>query len=239
MSQCTPRHPDCALTAREAAEIIYKTRQPTPAQVHHVREHFARSGSPSKSPTRGRQTTTANDVAEYIAGQTYLRQLHDGGKPQAKHSRAGEGRQSLPLPARKDYAPLRAVYQDILKDYFLALILRRRRRDVTKTFRRAVVAGQVGVVLTTIALLAVSLQSLSGSLPWNRPLEQAAVEQWLAENETEFSVTRWYPAVQSAGEEGASVRVEYSYTTAQGKTVATDRIFVIRDGRVASQSSAP
>jgi len=50
MSHCTSRRPDRALTIREAAEILYKTKRPTAQQIRRLRERFER-GAPTGEGT--------------------------------------------------------------------------------------------------------------------------------------------------------------------------------------------
>ncbi len=121
---------------------------------------------------------------------------------------------------------VRQVYHDILKEYFQALILRRRTRHTTRRFGRAVLAGQVGLLLVFVAAVAGSVKPLFS----NSPPEQAAIQQWLGEHAPGYKVTKWYPPEPDG--EGVRVRVQYRYRTRQGKGIHTDRLFVIEDNHV-------
>ncbi len=121
---------------------------------------------------------------------------------------------------------VRQVYHDILKEYFQALILRRRTRHTTRRFRRTVLAGQVGVLLVFVAAVAGSVKPILSTLP----PERVAIQQWLGEHAPGYKVTKWYPPAPDG--EGVRVRVQYRYRTRQGKGIHTDRLFMIEDSRV-------
>jgi len=238
MAEVTFDDRDRALTVRQAAEILYSTKHPSSLQIRRVEERLECGAIAGRKSAQRRWTTTAACIADYMAGQTYRRQLGRRYAPRggnASHARAA--RESEPKSPDQD-APLRSVYQEVLKQYFLALIFRRRARHATKAFCRAVLAGQVGLLLLMVLLLSTCLRPLGRALQ-APPAEHAAVQRWLAEHEQRFSITRWYPAVQSPDEEGVSLRVEYAYTSGRNETVETDRTFLIKHGRVVSESSSP
>jgi hypothetical protein len=227
---------DRELSVREAAEIIYRTEQPTPQQIVQVSRRLACGALKGRKSSSGQWTSTAACVAQYMAGQTYLRLLGEAGRPAAVRPPAA-GRTPVARAHHKQYGAVRAVYEEVLRDYFLALIFRRR-QGRSRTFYGAVVAGQAGMLLVILLLLAVAMRAMGRSLLDTLPAEQATVHRWLAEHERDFRVGRWHPpAPDPAG--GSRVRVEYSYTAPNGKTIQTDRIFVVKDDRVVDCSSGP
>src|SRR5688572_26359562 len=92
------------LTAREAARVIYQTDDPTADQINKVRASIARGHLPASS--KGHWTTTQEALAEYLARTTA-----------ARHYR--------PAGAQRATGELRGYYRRLLKDYFLAVTLRR------------------------------------------------------------------------------------------------------------------
>ncbi len=121
---------------------------------------------------------------------------------------------------------IRQVYHDILKEYFQALILRRRTRNTKRRFQVAVLVGQVGLLLAFVAAVAGSVKPFFSTVP----PEQVAIQQWLREHAPGHKVTKWYPPEPDG--EGVKVRVQYRYLTRQGKGIHTDRLFIVEDSHV-------
>jgi hypothetical protein len=238
MSQATICQPDHVLTIREAAALIYRTKQPTELQMGRVVERMkAGALRGQKSASRG-WATTASCVAEYMAEQACLRQNASRGDSHIRRASLQAGDKRLAATPYAAAEPLQMMYREILKQYFLALIFRRCRRNMTKTFRRSVLAGQVVILVLSVALLGSLMPSACHAVLRRRPPECAAVERWLADNQRAFSVTRWH-SVMPAGESQVAVRVEYAYTSEGGKVVDTDRVFTVKDGQVTGVSSSP
>jgi len=199
-----PRTEDRELTVEEAARIIYSTPTPTEQQKGKVRDKLRR-GTLRRSP-RSPWSTTAWAVAEYLAART---------SPQ--HRRPG---------APKD---LQGLYGGLLRDYFLALVLRRRAAGRSRLFQRTVVAGQVVVLAASLWLIAtIALKTRSAMAP-----ERAAVQEWLEANiRGRYRIVEWFPPRPS--DEGVTLRLRYQYFTPGRKGIVTDREFEVVEGRVVS-----
>lgn len=220
------------LTPRDAARFIYRTKRPSAEQIEGVNERI-RTGvlrGKKPAPKASFQTTTVGDVAQYLANQAYHRELGErstatqwidsprgekGNGPAFSHCQTKEGQS------------LRGIYGDILKDYALALMFRRSRRQVSRWFIRAVLAGQVIILLLIMSVTVLAFQSFSPVAP----VEQQVVERWLGEHEPGYRILEWFsPQIDPEG--GLTVRVRYHYRTDRGKGIDTDRIFVVRDDYV-------
>jgi len=235
MSGHSAQHPDRELSIREAGQLLHRTKEPTNLQLRWVEERLRHGSLKGRKSASGCWTTTATCVAEYMASQAYLQLLgkgHGRGKDQPS---AGSGSSGEQAGLRKEYTSLRGIYEEVLKEYFLALIMRSRAKHRSRAYSGAVLAGQVAILLVVGCLLASSLRSLFPAIP----PERAAVQRWLAEHQQDFSVTQWHRVVPGADGKSCSIRVQYTYTTPERKTIMTDRVFTMRDGAVVSYSSSP
>jgi hypothetical protein len=218
------------LDVREAARILYKTPDPTPQQVDAVRRELARG---SLAGNRDGLWTTNQAVADYLAGRTHERRAMGGGRgdptggfvPVPSRPAAGAGRTG----GIRSNDTLVTLYQDLLRDYFLAVLRRQKQQRRSKFFERAVVAGQVACLLM---LLGVFVFGLKVAQSMRQPPEQVAVERWIAENSGDYHVIRWYPTEPARDGGGAIVRVEYQYYSPSRKGITTDRSFEVRGDQV-------
>jgi hypothetical protein len=198
---------DRRLSIREAAQLIYRVAQPSPQQIDRVRQHITRQEL--QGDARG--TTTAA-VADFLARTATLRQR--------------DARRDAPISGRRAQ-DLDAVYHESLKDFFLAVIFRRKTHGASLRFQRAVVAAQGLVVVGVLTLVIFSARA---AFPPLAP-ERAAVKAWLEANTIKPRVQRWHrPTHDDQGQ--TLLRVEYRYVTERGKGIDTDRMFVIADGQV-------
>jgi len=235
---------DRRLSPLEAARIIYGTERPTPQQVERVRSRI-RLGFLARSPQRSGScpSTTAGAVAEYLAGQTYLREREAAESKAAGRVAAGAGtpgpgqrrmRGAMHPPSSRG-SELVGAYHTILRDYFQALVLRRHRRRASRRFRRAVLAGQIASLLLLIAAVVLSVRPLFVEAVLTP--ERAAVVEWLESESPQHKILRWFPAEPDPEGAGLWVRVQYRYVTPRGDTVHTDRRFLVQHGRVGSVES--
>lgn len=201
---------DRVLSAREAARIIYNAANPTDEQTNKVRAKIARGLLPG---AKGHWTTTSGGVADYLAAKV--------GAPAARRKSAGHAARR---PA--DQKRLSTFYRDLLKDYFLAMALRRR-SGRTKTFDRAVLAGQIGTLVLGIAVLVAGYRA---GLGLRVSAEQVAVVAWLDANVESYKIIEWFPPLPH--DDGVLVRVRYKYFENR-KPIDTDRRFLVRPGRPA------
>jgi hypothetical protein len=191
------------ITAREAASIIYNTPNPTSEQVGRVGLRIVRGVL--RGSGKGDGTTTRAAVAEYLAAQATPR-----------GAKTDEDRQ------------LSSAYRGVLKDYFLAVVARRKMTHRSKGFAEAVLIGQIFLLLAAAAALWFgSRLVVEGIAP-----EHAAVHRWLDENVPSYhKVEQWGPVHPDEERGGNSLRVRYAYRESDGgKIITTERLFNIRDG---------
>lgn len=203
-----------SLLPRDAARLIFHTETPTLDQVATVVQQFERGELVGRRHAKHRWTTTAPLVADFMARQAV--------------QQAGRRSTTVGFDASSAAAlQLSRVYQDILRDYFLAVVQRRKFRHRSKWFDRAATLGQVFSLAGALAIL-----TAVGRLGFSpEPPERHAVTRWLQENVARYEVKKWHPA-QVSEDDRFAVRVEYEYYSAGGKAISTDRTFLVEDGRV-------
>jgi hypothetical protein len=204
---------DRILSAREAARIIYNAPDPTSEQVDKVRAKIAR-GHLAPSP-KGHWTTTSGSVADYLAARAAQR-ANDAVNPEL----ALTGR--TPKGGPQTFS---GFYRRLLKDYFLAVALRRRLPHRTRRFAQAVLAGQIGVLVLSAAL-AVGLYRQAMAL--TTPAEHLAIETWLETQVGPVKVQEWFPTQLVDGD--SLVRVRYRYFVNR-RPIDTDRVFAVGPDR--------
>jgi hypothetical protein len=159
------------LSAVEAARRIYNTPSPTAEQVGRVVQKIA-DGRLKRSP-RGGPTTTAESVAEYLARkETAHANQHrgSGGLP---------GRQLPPAALAHVYDPLQPLVKGLLRDYFLAVVLRRKVNNRSGLFHGAVIATQAMLLVLMIASIWFVTDRAVRSQ--NASPEKRAVQAWLVQ----------------------------------------------------------
>ena len=202
------------ISHRRAAELLYRTAKPTPGQIERVCEYIAMGEL--VGDTRG---TTADAVADFVSRT-------------ALHKQDAAERDPRRQRPQRNSEEAREVYQETLKQYFLAVFLRRKMHNVSKVFRRAVLVGQV-VVLCLIAIVFVTTVRIA--FPPMSP-ERVATLDWLEANTAKFRVIEFHPT--TFDEDGsAQLWVEYHYTTPQGRGIDTRRMFTVAGGQVISVDS--
>lgn len=204
------------LTLRQAAEIIFKTSNPTVEQLVATKQAMAtgRLRGNTQRKVASRWTTSAEAVAEYLAALSFAaRERKDDRTP--KYNPSGEEEEQISL-----------VYQDFLKDYFLAVLFRRRTKRASKRFRQAVVAGQAILLLAIVAAFLATVRS------FHRPPspEQAAVMDWIAARSDRYEIQEWFPSVKESDSSGTIVRVAYRYYRDGRRAVETERRFLVEQG---------
>lgn len=153
------------LTAVQAARRIYQTSQPTAEQVGRVVQKIE-SGVLPRGP-KGGATTTVEAVAEYLARRETAR-------ASAHVQQRGEQRLRR---RRQVQVPIAHLYRELLADYFLAVLLRRRTKDRSSAFRWAVVATQVLLLVTALyAFVAVAAPRFRQRII---PPHDLAAQSWL------------------------------------------------------------
>jgi hypothetical protein len=212
------------LNAEEAARIIYGTQEPDWRQVGQVRAMILRGVIQGSKDGRW---TTADAVAEYLAAAN----LHRGAE---RNRRAAASGQSLPRDGSPSQREYRSTYRDVLKEYFLAVIRRRDRRQYSRSFQGAILAGQIALLIGLVTVGALVFHAVR-KVP--EPQELATVRQWLEQNTDRHQIVQWYAPEPVADGQGLSIRVVYEYAKVSPKTIRTDRVFVIEGGQVVSVES--
>ena len=199
--------PDRILSLEQAARLIYKTSRPTEEQLEKVRAKLDR-GVLQRSP-RGRYTTTTSAVADYMAGYvaTAKAQEHRG-----KHVVGKE--------------PLPGLYRELLKDYFLAVLLQKTARRRSAAFGWSVLAMQVCLVLLPpVILVATYHESVQALI---KSPERAAVEAYMEREFDSYEISKFQPLESSPG----TIRVEFWYTKKGSKRIESVRLITVSGGQV-------
>jgi hypothetical protein len=224
----TPRTFDKQLTPTQAARVIFRSRAPTANQVKQVCRLMEagmiaarRSGvAPSK------WTTTESAIADFLAE----RQLHreSGGENPTADT------QQHDAPDKKTRGEvsreLKRVYRGVWRDYFLAVMLRRRMCHRSATFQHIVTYSQVTLLTLLVALAVSSAFRISSAV--TVPPEQLAVERWIESQTDAFAIERWLATRESPQTEGRIVGVEYRYRLGSPRWVHTKRTFHVSGGQV-------
>ncbi len=198
---------DRVLSSDVAARLIYNTPQPSAAQIERVKEKIERGALP-RSP-RGGCTTTASGVAAYLSQKAAATAAH--GRPDTRRY--------------SDGAPVPGFYKDLLKDYFMAILLQRTARKRTQAFNYAVTACQVALIVLP---LVVAVFTYRGALAaFTKSPAQVAVEQYLSESYDEFRIESLQPMPDS----DAIVRAKFWYVEKGSKRIESERYFSVSDGR--------
>lgn len=206
----------------QAARTLFRTRTPSDEQVHRV-FRLMKSGALAVRDASGAPlawTTTESALADFLAENETRR----AGTAQAKESSSrrtagAAGKVAAVYPDQGD--KLREVYHEIWRDYFLAVMFRRRTANRTVFFRRAVLAGQVVLLATMVVAIVTCIRGMGA---WNEPPERQHVKRWIEQNTDEFSIKRWL-ASTPADAGGVLVEVEYRYQKESPRWVHTSRTF--------------
>jgi hypothetical protein len=168
--------------------------------------------------------TTEHDVAEWIVQKTIPDQQEES--PEV----TGQPVASRAIPQSE----LVRIYRESLTDYLLGVFLRRRKRDATLGWRRAVLVGQT----TFVALVALSLLVMVVQFVQPAPVEQRAIERWLAQNYTEgYAVVSISDPLSSSSEQRQVIPVTFSYKSRNRGKIQTVQYFVLQDEEVISVDS--
>ncbi len=170
----------------------------------------ATAARPAATPRTSFTATASRVSTSVVARQPAARQV--------PHGRTAQGHVALPR-AGADH-DMRGVYRGIWRDYFLAVMLRKRIAHRSVNFHRAVLAGQVGILLTIVGLVLTVRHSFKRTPP-----ERIAIKQYLAVNTDTFHVERWHPSQPDRSGDGLLVEVEYRYKKESNRAIHTRRTF--------------
>ena len=172
---------------------------------------LARPGVAARPAAAAGATTTASRVSKSVAT------AHRQAQP-LPHGRTGKGH-AAQQRAGADH-DMRGVYRGIWRDYFLAVMLRKRVAHRSENFHRAVLGGQVGILLTIVLLVLTVRHSFKRT-----PAERIAIKQYLAGQTDTFHIERWHPSQPDSSGDGLLVEVEYCYKKESTRAIHTRRTF--------------
>lgn len=216
----------------EAARRIYNSAAPTPEQVGRVVQKIE-SGTLARSE-RGGLTTTLEAVADYMARR-------EAGRGQAAKHATEIGRKAAgePEKAPKKHllqtaagqvnsvgAPLSVVYRELMRDYFLAVLLRRKIKHRSQAFHRVASASQALLLVAVMALVAfASVRAIRSTI---MPADHQAIHAWVHGRHADANIVKIVPLAEPAG----AYRVEYTYAIRGKRTIQTSMILSLEDRRV-------
>jgi len=198
--------------------MLYRTRSPNDEQLNSVRR-LVESGALLGRSDGGRRatwTTTEAALAEFMA-QWQLRKISQDRRRDVPSPNGASGDRP------NEAAHLELFYRGMWRDYFLAVMLRRRMTHRSTAFRRAVLAGQVVVLALLVGFVLGSVREFG--VRSTATTEQRAIEAWIAEHTDAHVVTRWHPP--SAAADGVVVCVQYRYRKDSLRWIHTERTFLI------------
>lgn len=201
----------------EAARRIYNTTQPTTEQVGRTVEKIE-AGTLARGP-RGGMTTTAEAVAEYMARReaartgAHLRQpgAAAGGAVVVKHA-----------------ATFNPFYRGVLKDYFIAVVLRRKVANRSPVFHRLVLGGQVLLLAAIVGLMATG--AATAIRIRTLPPEQQAAQSWLTAKYANCELV----SLRTQPDERVLAKFRYKVN---GRVIQSELLFRVQDGKVLSVDS--
>ena len=218
--------PEKTLTVIDAARLMFRTKSPSQAQVSRIQK-LIKAGALSNCHCEGpplNWTTTAGSIAEYLAKESLQKQT-------AKHATSsGEVKAPSIFNAEKseseNEAELKSLYEGIWRDYFLSVFLRRKAAHHSKNFKRAVLAGQVLLLVLLVGTMVGGVRLTMEPVP----PERSVVELWLEQNTEYYSINEWFPPEPAPNGPGKVLRVKYSYHKGNTRPIQTDRYFLVQGG---------
>jgi hypothetical protein len=214
------------LTLPEAAQMICRTKTPTADDLSYLRRELETGSLQGKRKGTNQWVISTDQVAEYLAKRAMLTRTRYA---QDRASVAGKATIRTVSVARGS-SELCDVYHNIFKDYFLAVMLRRKVDRASRTFGRLVLMGQI---LLLLALMFGTVAAMRATFLTPHPPERQAVEAWIARQTSKYTIERWFPTEtpDDDDEDFVSVRVQYRYFTSGGKSIDSDRTFRVEGNR--------
>lgn len=182
------------LNAVEAARRIYQTPHPSASQVGKVIQKIE-SGVLGQGP-QGGATTTVEAVVEYLARRESARATtHLADRNRLKGSSA----------AKHVRGPVVHLYRQLLKDYFLAVLLRRRRSAHSSAFGWTVIGTQT--LMLVLAIIVLGTLTTRGLKPRIIPFEERTVQVWLTKHFGDVEIK----SIKILDDQASTVRAVFSY----------------------------
>jgi hypothetical protein len=207
----------------QATRTLYGTRAPSNDQLTRVFRLMKSGVLPARDggvdPLKWATTELA--LAELLA-HWQVRRAHVRKDRESTFAEEEDG----PTPASRQQdasAQLDRVYRNLWRDYFLAMMLRRRLTDHSVAFRRAVLAGQICLLLAFVGALVGGVRQVNSLT--SVPVEHQAVERWIGQHTDEFAIQRWVDTQPNPGGDGMIVSVQYRYRKDSQRWIHTQREF--------------
>jgi hypothetical protein len=221
---------DKELSLVEAARVIYRTAAPSDEQIQRVYRRMKSGALAVRDFGRNplEWTTTEGALADYLAAR--MVKVRENPTPASSRNKTARAPIAPRLSNRRarEASRLRSMYYGMWREYFLAVLLRRRMAHRSAAFRRAVLAGQIGLLVCLAALLVAAVRLT------REPIapERAAIERWIGQQSDRHQVVRWYPTQPAPDGNGLLVEVEYKYAKDSPRTVTTRRVFRVAGDEV-------
>lgn len=229
--------PDKTLALVEVTRLIFRTKSPSEVQVARIQK-LMQLGALSDCHCAGppaQWTTTAAAIADYLAKESLKRQA-------AKHANATGEAPPVPslfdgsVPEPESATQLKSLYKGIWSDYFLTVFMQRKAAHQSVNFRRAVLAGQIFLLLTILMAMLGGVSLTFESVP----PQHALVENWIEQNTDYYTIQNWHPLQPAPKGEGVLLRVQYTYRgESSSRPVTTDRTFLIAGDQVSEFYPSP
>ena len=213
------------LSPVDAARRLYNTPSPTTEQVGRVVQKIE-SGTLARSE-RGGLTTTLPAVVDYLARrEEHRRQTRPAAGEPGSIGPSTLSKPRSPQQHGKEVASLSHVYHELLKDYFFAVLLRRKATHRSQAFQWAVIGSQGMLLAAAIAL--VTVVSIGAIRATFMSPEHAAIHQWVHGRHEDVEITAIKPLLQPPG----GYRVNYHYRVPGKRRIHTSMILTVKDQRV-------
>jgi hypothetical protein len=207
------------LTPKEAARRIFNTDTPSEQQVSNVIA-LMKSGAIARTAP-DQWTTTVPAVADYLTRVESAR-LDPRDRPTRGHATTSIDSAGTSVSQ---------FYRGLIKDYFLAVLLKRQLHSRSQTFQRVVVASQAVVLLLGLLIIALAAAQVLKK-PWVSP-EQKIVEAWLSNKFQEVTLRNVSPHTS----EPNAVIAKYTYRDG-GRIIESKMKFTLSGGQVLSVDSS-
>lgn len=208
------------LSAEEAAARIFGTTNPTVEQIRSV-QGWIQAGVLEAGAKEN--STTSESVALFMARQ----EMHRATQRHKQDSRRGA---TGSFAGSRDPHVSR-LYENMWREYFLAVLLQRSSKDRSRWFATAVIATQVLILLIGLGIIGVSVATV-----WKVPLkssEQRAAEAWLQQKFRNPVVQQF----QSKSDAPGRYVVHFGYED-NGRQIQSRLILTMQGGSVTSADSS-
>lgn len=212
------------LTIAEAAALIFRGRTIQRGHLKHIEKWLVQDELDGQC-VDGKWYTSRDAIARFLA----RRSLDDLGESADPTANVG----LYTLPHYSAQGEMVGVYRQVLKDYFLAVLMRRQANRLGSYFNRAVLAGQIGIIAFVVGTILFAVLTMTRPAP----VEHRAIEQWLAASYEEgFTLVAIGEPIEDSDSEQVYL-VKYSYPSKNRGKISTEQYFVVRNGEVVDVAS--